>query len=216
MSLKDYGVLKGRVLEGMEGRGDSNHYQVHVLAGKTHYRIAVNIKSKAYPSEVLYYIDEHANHQCLSNLNQLEVGYTPIRTSMNREYAIDYLRTDLFDISQMRQLPHDLPGPDNDLNEKVGRYIQKAVDEPNAFIYAFGERWGPESNKDKYFNFKPSNGIHDIHMNQGSSGRFSKDNGIWQDGGLFLYFPSESQWVTVFLAFQSQAQVTDDDGHPIQ
>ena len=35
-------------------------------------------------------------------------------------------------------------------------------------MYAFGERWGPESHKaDQYFGFVPGNGVHDIHMNQG-------------------------------------------------
>jgi hypothetical protein len=47
-------------------------------------------------------------------------------------------------------------------------------------------------------------------MNQGNSGRFKGDNGVWQDGGLFVHFPNQSQWVAVFLAFQSQAWHTDD------
>ena len=41
--------------------------------------------------------------------------------------------------------------------------------------YAFGERWGPETpSKDKVFGFKPGNGVHDIHMNQGNSARFTR------------------------------------------
>jgi hypothetical protein len=60
------------------------------------------------------------------------------------------------------------------------------------------------------FGFRPGNGVHDIHMNQGSTGRFARDNGVWQDGGLFLHFPGGDQWVAVFLAFQSQAWHTDD------
>jgi len=38
-------------------------------------------------------------------------------------------------------------------------------DEEN-LIYAFGEPWVNERQKDKIFGFKPGNGIHDIHMNQ--------------------------------------------------
>ena len=57
---------------------------------------------------------------------------------------------------------------DNDLNEKIERYIKRAIEE-KAIIYAFGERWGPEENTpDSYFHFEPGNGIHDIHMNQGN------------------------------------------------
>jgi hypothetical protein len=48
-------------------------------------------------------------------------------------------------------------------------------------------------------------------MNQGNTGRFTGDNGVWQDGGLFLHYPAQNQWVAFFLAFQSQAWHTDDD-----
>ena len=47
-------------------------------------------------------------------------------------------------------------------------------------------------------------------MNQGNSGAFAGDDGVWQDGGLLLHFPAPSQWVAIFLAFQSQAWHTDD------
>lgn len=110
----------------------------------------------------------------------------------------------------MKPLPFNVPGPDNDLNELIEKYILRAIATENAVLYAFGEKWGPEDVADRYFGFLPGNGIHDIHMNQGSTGQFEKDNGVWQDGGLLLHFPSENQWVAVFLAFQSQAFHTDD------
>ena len=51
-------------------------------------------------------------------------------------------------------------------------------------------------------------------MNQGNSSAFAGDDGVWQDGGLLLHFPGQSQWVAIFLAFQSQAWHTDDStGH---
>ena len=40
--------------------------------------------------------------------------------------------------------------------------------------------------RDKIFGFLPGNGIHDIHMNQGNSSRFVRDDGVWQDGGLLM------------------------------
>jgi len=53
-------------------------------------------------------------------------------------------------------------------------------------------------------------------MNQGNSGRFAEDDGVWQDGGLLLQFPDTGQWVAIFLAFQSQAWHTDDStGHSL-
>src|SRR4029079_13410355 len=42
------------------------------------------------------------------------------------------------------------------------------------------------------------------------------DDGVWQDGGLFLYFPSVDRWTAIFLKFQSQSWHTDDTtGHTI-
>jgi Uncharacterized conserved protein (DUF2278)/Lamin Tail Domain len=66
------------------------------------------------------------------------------------------------------------------------------------------------------FAFRPGNGVHDVHMNQGNSSAFARDDGVWQDGGLLMNFPAESRWVGIFLAFQSQTWHTDDTtGHAI-
>jgi hypothetical protein len=114
-------------------------------------------------------------------------------------------------------LPPNLPGPDNDLSDRVEHYVARASQEDDSEVYAFGERWGPEEDKpDKIFGFLPGNGIHDIHMNQGNDAHFAHDDGVWQDGALVFRFPSTDQWVALFLAFQSQAWHTDDNtGHAI-
>ena len=53
-------------------------------------------------------------------------------------------------------------------------------------------------------------------MNQGNDTRYAKDDGVYQDGGMILYFPDQNQWVGVFLKFQSQTWHTDDTtGHSI-
>ncbi|MFY4703060.1 DUF2278 family protein [Burkholderia glumae] len=50
-------------------------------------------------------------------------------------------------------------------------------------------------------------------MNQGNSGSYKKDNGVYQDGCLMLRYPDGS-WLAVFIAFQSQTFDTDDHGNP--
>ena len=129
--------------------------------------------------------------------------------------ALDFIRGNLFARPGMRTLPPDAAGPDNDLADFLDHYVKRAIADPAALVYAFGERWGPESGKkDKVFGFKPGNGVHDIHMNQGNSARFRGDDGVWQDGGLLLRL--DGRWVGIFLAFQSQAWHTDDStGHAI-
>jgi hypothetical protein len=53
-----------------------------------------------------------------------------------------------------------------------------------------------------------------MHMNQGNDAGHRGEDGVWQDGGLLMHFRSPSQWVAIFLAFQSQAWHTDDtNGH---
>lgn len=217
MPLHDYGVLKGRPINKRLGAGRSPHYQVHMIDESTDYRIAINVKSKLSPSELLYIVDERFEHPLTQELPDFAQGFTNINSEPGGS-ALDFIRGNLFDPSKMVPLPHDIPGPDNDLNDKINHFVERAVGDSDAMIYAFGERWGPEDNiKDKYFGFKPGNGIHDIHMNQGNVGKFVKDDGVWQDGGLLFHFPEQNQWVGVFLAFQSQAWHTDDrTGHTIE
>ncbi|MEZ4670903.1 MAG: DUF2278 family protein [Anaerolineae bacterium] len=218
MALKTYGVLKGRPLAAVpEFEAESPHYQVHMLAANVHYRIAINVKSNSDTnSELQYFVDSDFQHPLTQQLPNMSEGFTKLSSSTGG-LALDFIRGNLFDLPQMRTLPFNVPGPDNDLNELIDAQIQRAIQDPNAVIYAFGERWGPEANKpDKVFKFNPGNGIHDIHMNQGNDKSHAGDDGVWQDGGLVIHFPTANRWIAVFLKFQSQAIHTDDrTGHRI-
>ncbi|MET1084348.1 MAG: DUF2278 family protein [Burkholderiales bacterium] len=215
MPLKNYGVLKGRAVDRRFGTGQNPHYQVRVVDEQTDYRIAVNVASQLAPSELEYLIDSDFRHAILDQLRELPAGWKSL-PSKPGGVSLDFIRTNLFDPQRMRKLPFNVPGPDNDLNEKIDDFIQRAMADEEANLYAFGERWGPENTKDKIFGFLPGNGVHDIHMNQGNVGRFIDDDGVYQDGGLLVEFPRESQWVGLFLKFQSQTWHTDDQtGHQI-
>jgi uncharacterized protein YukJ len=215
MPIAKYGVLVGRPLHGVPGRGANAHYQVHVVDHTTEYRIAVNVKSKLAPSEVEYFLDDDYQHPITELLRHRDPGFYPLG-SLPTSGSLDYIRGNLFDRSRMRPLPVNLPGPDDDLNDKVDRIVTSAIGEEEAFVCAFGQRWGPENVRDKIFGFLPGNGIHDIHMNQGNSGSFVGDDGVWQDGGLLFFFPSVGRWTALFLRFQSQSWHTDDrTGHTI-
>lgn len=216
MSLKNYGILKGKAIEVRPGAGQNPHYQVYIVDDTTDYRIAINVQSKLSPSELEYLIDDRFVHPITASLENMPRGFTRV-ASTSETNALDYIRGNLFDRTKMRPLPFNVPGLDNDLNEKIDAVMQRALADEEAVVYAFGERWGPENNKkDKYFGFLPGNGIHDIHMNQSNVGDFVKDDGVWQDGGVFVHFPAQAQWVAVFLKFQSQGWHTHDKtGHKI-
>ena len=210
MPLTEYGVLKGRPIDRRLGSGSSPHYQVRLIDAEVDYRIAVNVKSKESPSELRYLIAENYVHPLIDGLTELPAGFTRLE-SRPGGVALDYIRANLFTPDAMVPLPFDVPGPDNDLNEKLDSLLQRALAEEDALVYGFGQRWGPEPNdRDQYFGFQPGNGVHDIHMNQGNAAPFLQDNGVWQDGGLLVHLPSEGRWAAVFLAFQSQCWHTSD------
>jgi uncharacterized protein YukJ len=211
MALKSYGAVRGRVVDHRIGTAANAHFQLHVVAGETHYRVAINVASQESPSECEYLLDAQFAHPILDAVVALPPGFSDIPRQRGGA-ALDFIRGNLFDRTLLRRLPFDAPGPDNDLNEKLGVYARRAIADPDATLFAFGERWGPEPGiADRFFGFEPGNGVHDIHMNQSNVGRFAPDNGVYQDGALLLHFPAQQQWVAIFLKFQSQTWHTDDE-----
>lgn len=222
MPVKKYGVLKGIAIEKEEERDDleSPHYQILMIGEENiKYRIAVNSKSIEEQPELLYLVDEKFNASVITILPKMNNGYTPINEN-NREIALDYIRSQLFDPTRMKILPSDFPGKDNDLHDLYNKYIQKAIDEKST-IYIYGSKFGPENKKDKVFHFKPTNGMHNIHMNQGNEDKpngekdHAEDNGICHDGGILIQY-KDNHWVAIFLAFQSQSWCTDNHGYPTE
>ena len=71
--------------------------------------------------------------------------------------------------------------------------------------------------------YTDGDGIHDTHMNQGSTGGFihrggddgNDHNDVWQDGALLIDF-GEPQWVAYFAAFDQQLVPTDELGNPTE
>jgi uncharacterized protein YukJ len=218
MPLQGYGVLTAKAVDRRrEGSGDTPHYQVQLRADDgTDYRAAINVKSQQAPSDLLYLLDDDLHHPVTALVEALGAGWHPLASGPGGP-NLDYVRANLFDPAKMRPLPPDVAGPDNDLPDLLEHYVQRAIADPDARVHVFGQRWGPEADKkDKAFAFLPGNGVHDVHMNQGNSGKFERDDGVWQDGGVLFHFPGDSRWVGVFLAFQSQAFHTDDaTGHTL-
>jgi len=216
--LNSYGVLSARVTDTRrEGGSDSPHYQIHLVdSGGVAYRAAVNVLSQQAPAELLYLVVDDFRHPITALLPAAGSGWTGLASGPGGP-NLDYIRGNLFDPAAMRMLPAQVAGPDNDLADLLDHYVQRAVNDSSITAYVFGQRWGPESDTpDKVFGFTPGNGVHDIHMNQGNSREFARDDGVWQDGGLLLHLAGESRWVAIFLAFQNQAWHTDDTtGHTL-
>lgn len=221
MSLdKGYGVLKCQAVDSKMEREDnkSPHFQVLAKDGKNQYRLAINVKSVQAPVDLLYFVNDNFEHPITTQLVNLKFGFTEIQESERKAggIALDYIRSNLFNVTQMKSLPADAPGQEDDLHDIIDLFIKRSLNNPNADLYVFGEPWGPENKADKIFSFEPGRGIHNIHMNQGSSGQFGRENGVFQDGGLFVHFRDRNEWVAAFFAFQSQSfHTNDDNGDPL-
>lgn len=216
MADEPYGVLKGRALKlDVEAKGRSPHYQVLVQAGPRRFRLAVNVASvKGRPPErdLLVGLDRDWRSPIRGKLAGLPHGFTPL--DPGSELALDYVHGGLVDRSQMIAVPAFEPGDNNDLIDFLDLVFGVAVEE-EVDLYAWGMRWGPEPGQpDQFFGFDPGDGLHNIHMNQGSRGTHAAENAPRQDGGLAGHRRAKNQWVAVFLAFQSQCWETDDCGAP--
>jgi uncharacterized protein YukJ len=219
MPIDNYGVLKGKVFSRLRATEQSEHFQILVNHNNNPHRIAINTKSSEAPSEVLYYAENDFHQEITDALLQsgIEDGFTLLNSEPGG-LALDFIRRNLFDPAKMVPLPSRTSGDNDDLNDQLDFFVQQAILDDSAVIYAFGQHWKDSSGADDYFNeISPSQGIHDIHMNQGNkAGKYSGDNGIYQDGGLLFYFSSRNRWAAVFTAFQSQSFYTDDiTGNPI-
>ena len=200
----NYGVLKCKIVETTKIKGETPHFNIHVIADGVHFRVAVNLKSEIPPNELLYFIDYDFQKQITAKLSDIPQGFYAIGPNVKEEYGLDYICGDLLDIKNMQPLSDALPGPDNDLNEKIRDITHRALENQEAVLYVFGKRWGPMEDEDKYFHFTPSNGIHFVHMNLDMVERKEDPHSGWQDGGLLINFLPENKWTAIFLAFQTR------------
>lgn len=211
MPLNNYSLLKGSVSDIALDDDNSPHIEFRIEALNTSYRAAINVRSQIAPHDLLYLrSNNYANQSLTDAFLTFERGMTDIATH-NQLAALDYVHGGFISKSDMSIAPYEAAGEHNDLKDFILPLAEEAKNNSDIDVLVIGEKWGPEAGSaDKYFGFQPGNGIHDIHMNQGSRGRFAGTNGSNQDGALFFHIKSENRWVAIFLAFQSQ----DWNTHP--
>ena len=214
MALQDYGVLKAAVLDRQPATDASPHYQLLCGVGEQRWRIAVNARSKQAPSEVAYNVISPFAHPIVERAQALADGWLELPERTAAGGGLDFIRGNLGQPQDFKPLPISAPGAGNDLDDLFDFHLRPLIGDPDARVYAFGQGWGPETKADQYFGFKPGQGVHDIHQNQGNSGQFTGDDGVWQDGGLLAN--AAGTWTAILLRFQSQSWHTDDTtGHTL-
>jgi uncharacterized protein YukJ len=58
-----------------------------------------------------------------------------------RGLALDFLRSNLFDVNKMVPLPSRESGDNDDLNDHLDFFVQQAINDESAIVYAFGQHW---------------------------------------------------------------------------
>jgi uncharacterized protein YukJ len=215
--MKNYGVLKGIAKQYKRDDDQDPHSELLMDVGGVSFRIAINVRSSRGPVQqrlIEYLIIDDVKNPIIDSARELPIGWNDLKDGNKDDAAIDYIRSNIFRATDMKPIVHMAPGPNNDLFERVEDLLQRAISEDGAVVYAFGERWGPETDKkDVYFDFLPGNGVHLIHMNQGGDG---DGNGTFRDGALVIDFPKSGTASALFLKFQNQIWHTnEEDGTPI-
>lgn len=213
MPIPNYSVLKGDPQSGEVVFGDGGttaHYRIHLNTDSGSSEADVNIQSSD-GSEVLYVIYDPFTPPNAGSLEQLALGITAL-DSVPGTLALDYVRETIGESmmvnrADMTLLPKPTQNQADQLKNAVIALLNEAVADPNGAIYSFGSSFSDANGV---------TGVHNIHMNQGNPpGQFESDNGVWQDGAVFVSLPASSTWKALFIAFQTETWQTDAQGNPV-
>ena len=194
--MEKYVMFRGKVIDKWYDFDKRAHY--HIVAtdnnGKK-YDLAVNIgsiyakKNEIISSNLKVYYAKNYNFQkeIIQGMLLQKVGVTECKENLR----LDYIKMKLFPHNKMIQMK----GFDEKnifLTEIIEKYVMKAINNDDYEVFAFGRL---------YANGK---GLHDIHMNQGSTGKFKKHDAPYSDGGLFFRNKQNNKIAVIFIAFVSQ------------
>lgn len=198
MPVPDYGLLKGCILSWKSPDGGV-HAELQLQAEVDQpFAAVVNVHSHTRGSELVYWLDrQYDQPELLTRLSELEHG---IHThSGDQVLALDLFHGNLVRPDKAAVVPCGEAGEARGFLNGFAKIALDAIHQKSV-VYVFG------SIRDRF--------IHNVHMNQGGNGAFRNENGTSQDGGVLFEFP-DGHWEAVFVAFASQASVTDKSGEPI-
>ena len=214
MTLK-YGVLKCTLASAcrMQRAKHKSEFQYHLHAdlkvegSAQAWDVAVNVGTNDADDLLRYRLVLDYHHPLTQTLSALPKGLKEL-TGTQTLPALDFLRSDvLAETGKWR----DSDVMDGSEDAEPYASLKRLLDQ------AFGAGWNVYFFGRLYTT--GGDGIHDIHMNQGSSGGFvnagddhNDHNDIWQDGAVIVEM-TDSTWGGYFTAFTQQAVPTDDLGN---
>jgi uncharacterized protein YukJ len=216
MTLK-YGFVKCTVTGGvrMQGKKQGNEMQYHLHANldvpgsKGAWDLAVNVGTNDSDDLLRYRLALDFHHSVRTALSAAAPGLH-VLTGNSALPALDFLRSDLLaETGKWR----DSDVMDGSADREPYRSLSKLLTNAQKSkwqVYVFGRLYTDGSN-----------GLHDIHMNQGSTGSFlhkagndkNDHNDVWQDGAVFVDM-GKAGWAAYCTAFTQQLVPTDSLGNP--
>jgi uncharacterized protein YukJ len=210
-----YGFVKAKIVsKPVLKPSRHNHeiqYHLHfsLLVDGARWDVAVNVGTNDDDDLLKYKFAFDFRHSIIQTLAAAQAGAQEL-TGQTALPALDFLRSDvLANTGKWRDSDvmdgSEFPEPAASLKRLLEKAHQQHFD-----VYVFGRF------------YKEGDGIHDTHMNQGSTKGFlhrpgddSNDhNDVWQDGAVMVDV-GEAEWAAYFAAFNQQLVPTDDLGNPV-
>lgn len=215
MSL-DYGFVKAKIkaVAGLKAAARANETQYHVhltlALPDGDWDVAINVGTNDADDLLKYKLVYDFHHPVTQALAAAAEGYTDL-TGGDALPALDYVRSDVLNETGGWRMSDVMDGTVHPEPIPSVLRLVDAAHQQNLDLYVFGRT------------YVEGNGIHDTHMNQGSSGPHflhrpgvdtNDHNDVWQDGALLVDLGGP-QWAAYFAAFEQQAVPTDGLGNPL-
>lgn len=213
MALDHYGVLAGTLNRHFRDRPNNQgrwfHVNLEVDAPAGRYRCAIDVDSKNSAVGVQWKVLVRGASALYGGADR-PAGYTELARTPGSG-ALDFHRHPAL-------RPRRWPGPAwlRRLLEWIFRQVRwtagsnleaatalEAVLAVGARVLVFGEP------------FEDGLGVHNVHQNQGdpAGSQWWDENGIWQDGAVAV-LRADGRYDLFLSKFSTQAEHTDDGGHP--
>jgi uncharacterized protein YukJ len=210
-----YGFVKAKLtsapfLKGTHRRQETQyHLRFSLSVDGAAWDVAVNVGTNDADDLLKYKLVYDFRHPIIQTLASAASSAAQALTDTEKLPALDFIRSDLLDNTGAWRDSDVMDGSDVVEPAASLKRLLTRAHQNNLDVYVFGRF------------YREGDGIHDTHMNQGSTGSFihrggddSNDhNDVWQDGAL-LVDVGEQEWAAYFAAFDQQLVPTDDLGNP--
>ncbi len=213
-----YGFLKCKVASDpalkATRRPHETQYHLHVTLAfgdgedAQQWDCAVNVGTSDADDLLQYRLVMDFHHAVLTQLRAAQPGFSNL-TGTAALPALDFLRSDVLAETGPWRLSDVMDGSsDAEPAATLSRTLQRARSS-GADVYVFGRE------------YVEGNGIHDVHLNQGSQGAeflnagddHNDHNDVWQDGAVIADL-GDGTVAGYFTAFMQQLVPTDGLGNP--